>query len=64
MTLERICQKCRFFEAGAGFKEGYCRRYAPRPVSVMDDGGQPADCITFFPRVHVEDFCGEWEGRQ
>lgn len=51
------CQTCRW---SAGLHEAtcVCKRYAPRPVVIVSDGGAMPDAL--WPVVSDEDWCGEW----
>jgi hypothetical protein len=58
MDKRKRCADCEFFEAAAG--AGLCRRYAPRPLTVVPNGPEVGQAVVYFPEVDPMDFCGEW----
>lgn len=59
------CETCRFYFAGgnpeaskapetSGDGQGACRRYPPAPTDLHD----------YFPQVHSQQWCGEYEAKQ
>lgn len=54
-----VCSECRFFSQYTD-DEGWCHRYAPRPIVVAEI---PVDAHPVWPLVHVTDGCGDYETR-
>ena len=59
------CEHCRFSHVDTD-EDGVtvffrCRRYAPRPVSLVGKGGNEPDIEWDWPTVLPEHWCGEWE---
>lgn len=61
------CYCCKFWKAISGatwFGFGFCRRYAPRPVSLgglSDVSYDPEHIMGEWPKTAGEDYCGEFE---
>lgn len=56
---EKICAKCVHYEA-VDDREGFCRRYAPRPF-VGPESNLLADSSINWPPVDSTDWCGEFQ---
>lgn len=59
----QCCENCAFFKEDVRYYEketsmGQCRRYAPKPLTVVEDWMMP---VTIWPQVSYTDHCGEWE---
>lgn len=54
---ECLCKDCRFFEGSLEpeDKHGWCVRYPPTVVM-----NHNFDAEARWPKVHEEDWCGEW----
>lgn len=49
---------------GQKVRIGLCRRFAPRPATVMaGEGERPGQGEARWARVASDDWCGEWEPR-
>ena len=58
---DECCCTCRFWQGNREVEsEGYCQRYAPRPIT-YDGNSYGADPIVLWPRVESCEKCGEWE---
>lgn len=62
--MKKQCANCRFFDEKPKKKgwepyTGVCRRNAPTAKYVQGMGNE--DLITLWPRVHDEEWCGEYK---
>jgi hypothetical protein len=53
----QTCESCRYRFAKHDYQE--CRRYPPKIVLDMQDGGH----FSAFPLISLEEFCGEWAAK-
>ena len=62
---DECCCTCRFWQGNREVEsdEGYCQRYAPRPITYhsAEGNGYGEDPIVLWPRVASCEECGEWE---
>lgn len=64
------CAACRFWvrhKHALDTEFGTCRRYAPRPVRLLDpadDDDQLANHYPSWPNTAEDEFCGEWKAVQ
>jgi hypothetical protein len=59
--MDANCEKCKFWKHDDKIPStGFCRRYAPRPISTHPvDGPDFVDAV--WPRTKDMDLCGEWQ---
>lgn len=60
------CKSCRYWVARKSGEAGICRKYAPRPVSVVryvDNDGERVDASEYepaWPLTWADEVCGEF----
>lgn len=58
------CGKCRFFDPMDDAFNGWCRRYAPRPIRTnFEDDDHDPDNDAYWPEVCIHDWCGEFQAK-
>lgn len=54
------CCDCVFFDAiDNQLEEGFCRRYAPKPISISEES-EFSSIESRWPKVSYYDYCGEF----
>jgi hypothetical protein len=64
---EQECSGCHYWRRWATGSSGHCRRHAPAPIIVSDNGyGNFRDesISTNWPEACDDDWCGEWRPKE